>query len=114
MLIEYIFIKNLLTNMLNGYIIKTERNTEDSRKAESEGIMIIIETDRIYCIYVRTNRRTKWQYAEYGGRWETVEKAIEKMIERMGDASYEYRITTIDGEIIKTGFMNWNKIQKGA
>lgn len=70
--------------------------------------MIIVETDRIYCIYVRTNRRTKWQYAEYGGRYETVEKAIEKMIEHMGDTPYEYRIENMnDDEVVATGFMNW-------
>ena len=33
--------------------------------------MIVVKTDKIYCLYVRTNRRVKWQYAEYGGRYET-------------------------------------------
>lgn len=69
--------------------------------------MIIVETDRIYCVYVRTNRRIKWQYAEYGGRYETIDKAFEKMKEHMGAISYEYRITKLDGEVVATGFMNW-------
>ena len=71
--------------------------------------MIIIETDRIYCVYVRTNRRTKWQYAEYGGRYETIEKAIEVAKNHMGATPFEYQIQTLDGEVVATDLVNWNK-----
>ena len=46
--------------------------------------MVVVKTEKIYCLYVRTNRRVRWQYAEYGGRYETAEN---------------------DKEI--TGFVNW-------
>jgi hypothetical protein len=68
--------------------------------------MIIIETDRIYSVYARTNRRVKWQYAEYGGRYETVEKAINVAKEHYGSQRAEYIIQTFDGEIVAQGFTN--------
>ena len=71
-------------------------------------IMIVVKTDRIYCVYVRTNRRIKWQYAEYGGRYETIEKAIEVAKERMGETPFEYRFEELGGEVVATGLVNWN------
>lgn len=66
--------------------------------------MIKIETNRIYAIYTRQNRRIKWQYADYMGRWETPEKALEIAKERI-EGDFEYRIEEIGGGIVKTGFI---------
>ena len=68
--------------------------------------MIIIETEKIYCVYARKNRRVKWRYAEYGGRYETVEKAIEAVREHFGDERVEYLVETLDGETKAQGFIN--------
>ena len=65
-------------------------------------MIVIHETERIYVIRTRTNRRVQWQYADYQGRWETPEKAIEVAKERIS-GSFEYQITTIDGTIVKKG-----------
>ena len=66
--------------------------------------MIILETDRIYCIYVRTNRHIRWKYAQYGGRYETPEKCIEEAKKHCTTGT-EYLIETLDGEKIATGFL---------
>lgn len=71
--------------------------------------MIICETDRIYVILVRTNRRTRWQYATYCGRWKTPEEALEIAKERMGSQPFEYRISDMEDNLISTGFVNWSK-----
>ena len=68
--------------------------------------MIIIETDRIYCVYARKSRYVKWRYAEYGGRYETVEKAVEAVKEHFGNERVEYLIETLDGEKMAQGFIN--------
>ena len=68
--------------------------------------MIIIETDKIYCLYVRTNRRVKWRYAEYGGRYETVEKAIDAVKERFKNERVEYLIESLDDDSSVQGFIN--------
>lgn len=67
--------------------------------------MIVVETDRIYSVYVRQSRRIKWQYADYNGRWETPEKAVQIIKERYGGRA-EYLIQTLDGETVATGFIN--------
>lgn len=69
--------------------------------------MVVVKTEKIYCLYVRTNRRVRWQYAEYGGRYETAEKAIEKAKEHFGDAPFEYLITNLENDEEITGFVNW-------
>lgn len=72
--------------------------------------MIVIETDRIYAIYCRTNRRVKWQYAEYGGRYRTPEEAIEAAKMHYGDRAFEYMIEnpfSDEFEVLTTGFVNW-------
>ena len=70
--------------------------------------MIIVETDEIYCIYVRTNRRVKWKYAQYGGRYKTIEAAIEAARQHMGAEPFEYRIENLDDDSVTTGFVNWD------
>lgn len=71
--------------------------------------MIILEDDRNYVSYYRTNRRCKWKYAEYAGRWETIEKAIQKIKDKVGDTPVEYRIEDMfdDDKIVAIGFINW-------
>ena len=49
--------------------------------------------NRIYVIYIRTNRRVKWKYADYCGRWAGV--------------SFEYRIENRATDEVITGFINW-------
>ena len=66
--------------------------------------MIKIETNRIYAIYTRQNRRIRWQYANYMGRWETPEKALEIATERI-EGDFEYRIEEIGGGIVMAGFI---------
>lgn len=63
------------------------------------------QPERKYCIYCRTNRRTKWRYAEYGGRYETVEQAIEKAKEHYTEKA-EYIVEDMDGNLVATGFVN--------
>ena len=71
--------------------------------------MIVIETSRIYAIYVRTNRRVKWQYSTYGGRYETPDEAIEKAKSKLGDTPFENRIENMNTDEITTGFVNWGR-----
>lgn len=66
--------------------------------------MIIIETNRIYSIYTRTNKRIQWRYADYQGRWETPEKAIEIATQRV-NGDFEYIIEDMEGNLIKTGYI---------
>lgn len=61
--------------------------------------------ERKYSIYCRTNRRVKWRYAEYGGRYETVKKAIEKAKEHYAEKA-EYIVEDMDGNLVATGFVN--------
>lgn len=67
--------------------------------------MTIIQTDRIYSIYARTNRKVQWRYSEYCGRWESINRAIEEVKARYTE-KVEYRIEGFGGEVIKTGFIN--------
>ena len=67
----------------------------------------MIETDRIYVVRTRTNRRVQWKYADYQGRYRSVEEAIDVAKERLGNVPFEYDIENmITGEVI-TGFINW-------
>lgn len=68
--------------------------------------MIIINDDRSKAIYVRYNRRVKWKYAEYCGRYRTNEEAIENAKTRCGDKSFEYLIEDMEGDRT-TGFVGW-------
>ena len=67
--------------------------------------MIVIETDMTYAIYVRTNRRVKWRYASYGGRYDTVEDAIESARRHFPpNTQFEYRVEDFNGDVVATGF----------
>lgn len=74
------------------------------KAGRKDGTMITVETDRIYSIYTRKNRRVKWQYADYNGRWETPEKAIEIAKHRI-HGNFEYRIEEIGGTTVETGII---------
>ena len=71
--------------------------------------MIVIEDNRIYAMYVRTNRRIKWTFAEYGGRYETIEQAINSAKKHFGNTPFEYSIENMETDEITTGFINWNR-----
>lgn len=67
--------------------------------------MIQIETDRIMIARARVNRRVRWPYAEYCGRWKTVEEAVEHVREYAAGRRAEYQIENMmSGEIV-TGFV---------
>ncbi len=74
--------------------------------------MIVCETDRIYSVYIRTNRQVQWQYAEYIGRWETVEKAIEIAKQRVKEP-FEFRVEDFDG-VVAVGFANQPVIRQSG
>lgn len=64
--------------------------------------------NRIYVAYIRTNRRVKWKYADYCGRWASVDEAIKAAEERAGEgAAFEYRIENRATDEVITGFINW-------
>lgn len=66
--------------------------------------MIVVETDRIYCVYVRTSNRTKWTNAEYLGRYSTVDEAIKVAHERMKGTPFMYAIEDMfTGERVAVG-----------
>lgn len=71
--------------------------------------MIVYTTNRVKVIYTRTNRKVKWAYSEYCGRWETEEEAIEKAKEFNGNQPFEYRIEDMETDEVMTGFVNWKK-----
>lgn len=64
--------------------------------------------NRIYVIYIRINRRVKWKYADYCGRWVGVDEAIKAAEEYAGaDAPFEYRVENRATDEVITGFINW-------
>lgn len=68
--------------------------------------MIIVQTDRTFSAYYRTNRRVRWNYSEYAGCWETLERAIEEIESTVDGQRAEYMIENmITGETHK-GFIN--------
>jgi hypothetical protein len=54
--------------------------------------VIKITTDRTYAIYIRTNKRVKWRFAKYEGRWASPEEAIAVATQRHPNISFEYQI----------------------
>lgn len=63
--------------------------------------------DRIWAVYCRTRRRTRWQYARYYGRYETVEQAIERVKEEFEDP-VEYRLENKSNGDILIGYAYYN------
>ena len=60
--------------------------------------MIVINDNRVFTLYYRQNKMTKWQYANYGGRYKSINDAI-KAIKEQGEV--EYYIEDIAGNIVK-------------
>ena len=69
--------------------------------------MIVISDDRVNVIYTRTNRRVKWQYSEYCGRYASIDEAIKHAKEYYGDQGFEYRIENRKTDEVTSGFVNW-------
>lgn len=69
--------------------------------------MIVVETDRLTCIWIRTNRRVKWQYATWGGRYRNNEEALRVAKENMGNTPFEFLIRNLETDEETTGFVNW-------
>lgn len=70
---------------------------------------VMTGTNRVYAIYCRTNRRVKWEYSAYCGRWETKEEALQKVKDFYGDQPFEYLIQTIGTQHTETGMVNWTQ-----
>lgn len=66
--------------------------------------MVVIETNRICVIYYRTNRRTRWEYAEYAGRYASPAEAVKELKRRLVGQPAEYLIHNMatDEEVIGT------------
>jgi len=54
--------------------------------------MKIQQPERTYAIYIRTNKKVKWRFAHYEGRWSSPEEAIAVATERHPNISFEYQI----------------------
>lgn len=55
--------------------------------------MLVIETDRVWCIYYRMSKKTAWRYAEYGGRYASKAEAEKIAQQRAKDEGWaDYRI----------------------
>lgn len=59
--------------------------------------MIVINDDKRYCLYYRTNKRVRWRYAEYGGRYLTVEDAIASARNHANGKRAQILIEDMDG-----------------
>jgi hypothetical protein len=66
------------------------------------------EQERTYAIYIRTNKRVRWQYARYEGRWATPEEAVAAAKERHLDINFEYLIENITVKETFTGEVKAN------
>ena len=62
--------------------------------------MIVINDDRNFTLYYRQNKMTKWQYADYDGRYKSINDAIKALKEHI-NGQVEYRIEDMDGNIVK-------------
>lgn len=54
--------------------------------------MIIVQDERRFAAYFRTNRRTQWRHSTYAGRWETVDRAVAEVKDRLAGQRGEYLI----------------------
>lgn len=66
--------------------------------------MIVVTDNRCFVAYARVNRRVQWRYAEYCGRWETLEDAIRNAKEHFPGQRIEYRIENMVTDEVITGF----------
>lgn len=61
--------------------------------------MIVAETGKRYCVYIRTSKRVRWKYAEYGGRYATLEEAIKAAHVRANGGPAQARIEDMFDEL---------------
>ena len=61
--------------------------------------------NRVWALYCRVNRRIRWEYATYCGRWETVERALAEVKDRYDDP-VEYRIENKTTNDVLIGYAN--------
>ena len=66
--------------------------------------MLKIKDDRVFTLYYKQNKRTKWKYANYGGRYKSINDAIKTLKEHI-KGQVEYYIEDIDGNIVKQATM---------
>lgn len=69
--------------------------------------MIIVETTAIYVLRTRTSRHVRWQYAEYGGRYESVEEAVETAKKHYAATPFEYLIENMITGEETAELVNW-------
>ena len=67
--------------------------------------MVILTDNRYLATYARTNRRVRWEYSEYCGRWATIDEAISAVRERHTDGRVEYRIENRMTNEVITGYL---------
>ena len=67
--------------------------------------MIVVCDDRKLCTYARVNRRVQWRYAEWCGRWATLEDALASVRRKFPQGRVEYRVEDRVTDEVKTGFM---------
>lgn len=85
---------------------RTEQKVEQRRLLQP---MVLggnmITTNRIYKAYARINRKIRWQYSDYCGRWESIEKAVSEVTERYSNQDVEYRIENMVTDEVVTGIV---------
>lgn len=64
-------------------------------------------SEKRYCLYYRTNKRTRWLYADYGGSYASISSAIASLL-RMREfvlRFIEYQICDMydSGNVVLTG-----------
>ena len=67
--------------------------------------MVIISDNHCFATYARVNRRIKWKYSEWCGRWATVEDAISRVREMFPRQRVEYRIENRATDEVITGYI---------
>lgn len=62
--------------------------------------------DKRYSLYYRTNKRTKWRYADYGGRYTSIDSAINALKTHViGFVEYQICDMYDDDNIVLTGYL---------
>ena len=79
---------------------------------QGDGDMIVFYDSRCWATYARTNRRVRWNYAQWCGRWDTVEEAISVVRERFPGERVEYRIHNLTTDETLTGYVYGHEDRK--
>ena len=67
--------------------------------------MVVITDNRYLVAYARTNRRLRWEYSDYCGRWATIYEAIFAVRERHPEGRVEYRFENRMTNEVITGYL---------